>query len=259
MELNENDNKIELLPILFDNLLNQKELVMRTEAEILDIISQQEKEEIVQDFQGFSISEFEKILKLEILDEARKLRIVKASHRFTNGNETVEDKLNILKQQKFAIWFYWDGLNIVNVERGLIVNIYIHTSAKDILHNKDIWHMIRHALARCHSRENGLLECSELELRTKMLSYRISGELRRFNKQVIQIEDREEEFDLVGNHRILAEESEIYQVILTDRITGIKAIGRGNIKFRNQIDWGTKLELSRKVREFEFSHRGENE
>ena len=255
-EKTESENKIESLPVLLDTLTEQKEAIMRTEEEILEIIKLQEAEEIVEDMSGFNIVEFEKILKLEILDEARKLRIVKASQRFTSKEETVEEKLNILKQQKFAVWFFWDGLNIVNAERGLIVNIYIHTSAKAIVHNKDLWHMIRHALSKCHSRENGLLESTELEVRDKMLQWRMIKD--KAKRLVVSIGDKEEEFDLVPNFRILAEESETYQVILTDRITGIKATGKGNMKFRNQIDWGTKLELSRKVREFEFSHRNDS-
>jgi hypothetical protein len=173
--------------------------------------------------------------------------------------ETVEDKLNVLKKQRFAIWFIWDSLNVIRVERGLIANIYIHTSGKDITTNKDIWKMIRDVLRRCHNKEGGLVENTELEVRSKMFEWKISTELRKMLRQVVKIDSREEEFDLVPDYRILREESEVYQTILTDKKTGIKAIGRGNVKFRNQIDWGTKLELSRKVREFEFMNRNGEE
>lgn len=230
------------------------EVIKRTEQEIEEIISAQEKEEELRDTHGFSLTEFEEILKLEILDVARQVKIVNYPK-----DATVEDKLNILKRQKFAIWFIWDGLNIVRVERGLIVNIYIHTSGKDIINNKDIWRMIADILKRCHDKEGGLIESTELEVRSKMHEWRISSELKRMLRQVIKIEDREEEFDLVPDYRILSVEREVYEVTMTDRKTGIVAVGRGNIKYRNQVDWGTKLELSKKVREYEFTiDRAEN-
>jgi hypothetical protein len=231
-------------------------IISRTESEIMEIIKEQEKEESLRDTHGFTISEFEQILKLEILDLARELKIV----NFKDKDLSTEDKLNILKKQKFAVWFLWDGLNVVRVERGLIVNIYIHTSGKDIINNKDIWRMIRDVLKKCHDKEGGLVERTELEVRSKMMEWRISSELKKLLRQVITINDKEEEFDLVPDHRILSEEKEIYQVIMTDRKTGIKAVGQGDIKYRNQIDWGTKLELSKKVREFEFTQeRVEND
>lgn len=226
------------------------EVIARTEAEILDIISSQEKEEALHDTHGMSLTEFENLLKLEILDLARQMKVVpKAS-----GKETDQEKLNILKRQKFAVWFLWDGLNVIRVERGLVANIYIHTSGKDIIHNRDIWQMLKSVLNKCHNREGGLIESTELELRSKLLEWKMNTtDLRKMLKQVIVVDNKEEEFDLLPKYRILAEESEIYQVKLTDRKTGISAVGKGNIKYRNQIDWGTKLELSRKVREFEFS------
>lgn len=227
---------------------NEIEIIARTEDEILSLISEQEQEEKKIDTMGFSLSEFEQILKLEILDLARELKVV-TSYRETTTNL---EKLEVLKRQKFAIWFLWDGLNVVRVERGLVVNIYIHTSGKDIINNKDIWKMIRDVLKKCHNKEGGLVESTELEVRSKLLEWKISSELRRMIRQTIKIEDKEEEFDLVPDFRILRSEYEVYEVTLTDRKTGIKAVGRGNIKYRNQIDWGTKLELSKKVREFEF-------
>lgn len=228
------------------------ETIQRTEAEILEIISAQEKEEATHDTMGFSLSEFEQILKLEILDMAREMKVIQ---RNFGPPETIEEKLNVLKRQKFAVWFLWDGMNIVRVERGLVVNIYIHTSGKDIIHNRDIWHMIKDILSRCHNREGGLVESTELELRSKMIEWKINPEIKRMTRQVVLIGDREEEFDLVPDYRILRNENEIYEVTLTDRRTGIKATGRGNVKYRNQVDWGTKLELSKKVREFEWSNR----
>lgn len=232
------------------------EQIARTEQEILDIINIQESEESLREFQGFTLQEFENVLKLEILDLARELKIVK---RFPGIKETEAEKLEVLKRQKFAIWFQWDGLNVVRVERGLIVNIYIHTSGKDIVNNKDIWKMIRDVLKKCHNKEGGLVEATELEVRSKMIQWKISSELRRMIKQTIQIDDKEEEFDLVPDFRILRSESEQYTVTLTDRKTNISATGKGNIKYRNQIDWGTKLELSKKVREYEFRNRNEND
>lgn len=222
--------------------------VSRTEDEILAILAEQEKEESLRDTHGFTVSEFEQILKLEILDLARELKVINFKDNLSNP-----EKLEILKKQKFAIWFLWDGLNIVRVERGLVVNIYIHTSGRDIINNRDIWRMIRDVLKKCHDKEGGLVERTELEVRSKMMEWRVSTELKKMLKQTINIDNKEEEFDLVPDHRILSEEKEIYQVTMTDRKTGIKAVGRGNIKYRNQIDWGTKLELSKKVREFEFT------
>jgi hypothetical protein len=225
--------------------------VLRTEAEIMELIAIQEKEDELVPTLGLTLTQFEQLLKLEILDEARRLKIIKPSF---NHEETVLDKLEVLKKQKFAIWFIWDSLNVIRVEKGLIVNIYIHTSGKDITTNKDIWKMIRDVLKKCPQ----LVEKTELEVRSKMLQWKIAPELRKMLRQVIKVEDKEEEFDLVPDFRILREESEVYQTILTDKKTGIKAIGRGSIKFRNQVDWGTKLELSRKVREWEFRNREEN-
>src|SRR5258705_12515721 len=201
--------------------MEQSQEIARTESEIMAIIAEKEKEEEKQDTMGFSLSEFEQILKLEILDMARSLKIVLPSHK---ENETIEEKLNVLKRQKWAVWFQWDGLNVIRVERGLIVNIYIHTSGKDIINNRDIWQMLKDILFRCHNREGGLIDSTELELRSKMMEWKISKEIRRMLKQVIVINDKEEEFDLVPDYRILRNENEIYEVTLTDRRTGIKAI-----------------------------------
>lgn len=237
-------------------MTTELETISRTEQEILDIITEQESQEVLREFHGFTLQEFENVLKIEILDLARELKIVK---KFPGIKETEAEKLEVLKRQKFAIWFQWDGLNVVRVERGLVVNVYIHTSGKDIVNNKDIWKMIRDVLKRCHNKEGGLVESTELEVRDKMIQWRISSELRKMIKQTIQIEDKDEEFDLVPDFRILRVESEQYTVTLTDRKTNISATGKGNIKYRNQIDWGTKLELSKKVREFEFINRKEND
>lgn len=233
-------------------MTTELETINRTEQEILDIITEQESQEVLREFHGFTLQEFENVLKIEILDLARELKIVK---KFPGIKETEAEKLEVLKRQKFAIWFQWDGLNVVRVERGLVVNVYIHTSGKDIVNNKDIWKMIRDVLKRCHNKEGGLVESTELEVRDKMIQWRISSELRKMIKQTIQIEDKDEEFDLVPDFRILRVESEQYTVTLTDRKTNISATGKGNIKYRNQIDWGTKLELSKKVREYEFINR----
>lgn len=248
----ENEDKIPIT--MFDE--DTATLVMRTEVEIAEMIAEQESQEVLREFHGFTLQEFENVLKIEILDLARELKIVS---RFPGIKESENEKLEALKRQKFAIWFQWDGLNVVRVERGLIVNIYIHTSGKDIVNNKDIWKMIRDVLKRCHSKEGGLVESTELEVRSKMIQWKVSTELRRMIKQTIQVDDKEEEFDLVPNHRILRVESEQYTVTLTDRKTNISATGKGNIKYRNQIDWGTKLELSKKVREYEFRNRNEND